>query len=250
MEHRECAHPRRDEHRNGFRLSASGGEIYSNETLCIVGANATGKTTFARVLAGEIEPDDAKLDLKLSISYKPQYISNDSNQTVYELLSKFKHFGTQNHKLNIMNPLRIEPLLDSKINTLSGGELQRVAIAECLSRDADIYLLDEPSAHLDVEQRINAAKAISNVSNSATAIVIDHDLMMVDYLADRLLVFSGVPGVNAKTFGPVSVKNGMNMLLRELDITFRRDHESNRPRANKPDSVKDREQKKAGKFYA
>ena len=58
-----------------------------------------------------------------------------------------------------MRPLKIEALMDQEVQNLSGGELQRVAMTLCLGKPADVYLIDEPSAYLDSEQRLAAAKA-------------------------------------------------------------------------------------------
>ena len=134
---------------------------------------------------------------------------------------------------------------------LSGGELQRVAIAECLSRDADIYLLDEPSAYLDVEERLRLAKLLRKFStdNEKSLLVVDHDILLIDYLSDELMVFSGKSGICGNASRQLDMREGMNLFLREMDVTFRRDPETGRPRANKPNSVKDREQKKSGKYY-
>jgi ATP-binding cassette subfamily E protein 1 len=59
---------------------------------------------------------------------------------------------------DVMKPMTIDPLMDLEVQNLSGGELQRVALALCLGQPADIYLIDEPSAYLDSEQRIMASK--------------------------------------------------------------------------------------------
>jgi ATP-binding cassette subfamily E protein 1 len=61
---------------------------------------------------------------------------------------------------DVTKPLQIEALLDQEVQHLSGGELQRVALVLCLGQPADVYLIDEPSAYLDSEQRIVAAKVI------------------------------------------------------------------------------------------
>ena len=59
-----------------------------------------------------------------------------------------------------MRPLKIDALMDQEVQNLSGGELQRVAMALCLGKPADVYLIDEPSAYLDSEQRLAAAKVM------------------------------------------------------------------------------------------
>jgi ATP-binding cassette subfamily E protein 1 len=226
-----------------FVLEVNAGELKTNEIVGVIGANATGKTTFAQILAGVIKPDKGEVSKPVTVSYKPQYITIPGKTEVRALV---KGAGK-----NILASLGIDRLMERKVGELSGGELQRVAIAECLARDADVYLLDEPSAHLDVEQRVIVAKVIKDhiKLKEASAVVIDHDLMIVDYLAERLLVFRGEAAKSGLGSGPFSVKDGMNMLLRELDITFRRDEETNRPRVNKKDSVKDREQKSSGNYY-
>jgi ATP-binding cassette, sub-family E, member 1 len=148
-------------------------------------------------------------------------------------------------------PLNIEPLMLKQLNQLSGGELQRVAIALCLGQDADLFLLDEPSAYLDVEQRLIVSKIIRDVveMSGKTAVVVDHDLLFLDYISNRLLVFDGVPAVNGSAKGPFDMAIGMNMFLKDLNMTFRRDPETHRPRANKEGSQKDQEQKSKGNYY-
>ncbi|GAG00722.1 unnamed protein product, partial [marine sediment metagenome] len=130
-------------------------------------------------------------------------------------------------------------------------ELQRVSIALCLSQDANLYLLDEPSAYLDVEQRLVVSKVIKDLMElkGKSALVVDHDLLFIDYISQNLIVFDGKPAINGNVKGPFDMEEGMSLFLKDLGITFRRDEESKRPRANKVDSVKDREQKKKGEYY-
>jgi len=144
-----------------FKLKVKAGELNRNEVIGILGQNATGKTTFAKIITGLLETDKGKFDLNLKIAYKPQQLSPEKGKTVEEFLrEKSNEFGTEIYKSNILKALELEQLLGKNLETLSGGELQRVAIAGCLSQEADIILMDEPSAHLDVEQRLNATKAI------------------------------------------------------------------------------------------
>ncbi|MFB6111258.1 MAG: ribosome biogenesis/translation initiation ATPase RLI [Halobacteriaceae archaeon] len=237
---------------DAFDLEVEGGTVHTNEVLGIVGPNGIGKSTFAKVLAGELEPDRGAPDLAVDIAYKPQYIEADRQIRVDAFLSSITDaVGTSYWRTEIADPLGLEPLMEHHLPELSGGERQRVAIAACLSEDADLYLLDEPSAHLDVEQRVLATRAIRRYAENhdATAMVIDHDIYMIDLLSDRLLVFDGEPAVTGRAAPPQGMRAGMNEFLSNLEITFRRDERAGRPRINKPDSQLDREQKAAGEYY-
>ncbi|WP_292491396.1 ribosome biogenesis/translation initiation ATPase RLI [Methanoculleus sp. 10] len=234
-----------------FSLSVGGGEIRSGEVLGVLGANGIGKSTFAGLLAGVLEPDTGSMDTRVRISYKPQYLKGDSAATVEEVLRQTTtKFDTSFYQHEILEPLSLSQLLQAPVNTLSGGELQRVAIAVCLSRDADLYILDEPSAHLDVEQRVKISRMIRKHAEGrdASTLVIDHDIYVIDMISDRILVFEGEPGVRGKATGPFDMAPGMNRFLQALGITFRRD-KSGRPRINKPGSFLDREQVAAGEYY-
>ncbi|MFB6179498.1 MAG: ribosome biogenesis/translation initiation ATPase RLI [Halorientalis sp.] len=235
-----------------FSLEVEAGTIHESEVLGVVGPNGIGKSTFAQLLAGKLDPDEGEVDSRLEISYKPQYIDIDQHMRVDAFLRSITDdFGTSYWNTEIAQPLQLERVMEQNLTDLSGGERQRVAIAACLSKDADLYLLDEPSAHLDVEQRVMATSAIRRYAENhdATALVIDHDIYMIDLLSDRLLVFDGEPAEHGHASTPTSMRDGMNEFLGNLDITFRRDERTKRPRVNKPGSQLDRQQKKDGEYY-
>ena len=236
---------------DSFRLSVSPGEIRAGEVLGLVGANGIGKSTFARLLAGVEEPDGGPVEVKAQVSYKPQYLKASSSDTVeFFLRQNTRIFDSSKYLHDIIEPLSLSKLLQSPIDTLSGGELQRVAIATCLSRDADLYILDEPSAHLDVEQRVRITRMFKHHvdGKDAAILVIDHDIYLIDMISERILVFDGVPGLFGQATGPFDMRHGMNRFLSQLSVTFRRD-QSGRPRINKPGSYLDRDQKANGEYY-
>jgi len=230
-----------------FNLEAKSGTINRQEVVGILGENGIGKTSFAKILAGVIDADSGEIGRNIRVSYKPQYLETKSDEIVMQFLKDaFEKFDVQ-----LVKPLNLKTLEFKKLNELSGGELQRVSVAHCLSQDADLYLLDEPSAYLDVEQRLIISKLIQDFmeQKATTALIVDHDLLFIDYLSQRLIVFDGKPAVHGTVHGPFLMRQGMNNFLTELNLTFRRDPESGRPRANKPDSIKDREQKAQNKYY-
>jgi ATP-binding cassette subfamily E protein 1 len=237
----------------GFKLVTHAGEIRRGEIIGILGPNGIGKTTFVKILAGLEEADDKHKLSELTVSYKPQYIAADYEGTVQELLISVakETFASSWYKTEILQPLKVNALLDRNVMELSGGELQKVAIAACLSRKADLFLLDEPSAYLDVEERLNMARTLRRVveAHSVTAFVVEHDVVTQDFIADSLMVFSGEPGVKGEANPPTSLRKGMNMFLKEMTITFRRDSVSRRPRVNKEGSKMDMFQKESGEYY-
>ena len=213
------------------------------------------------LLAGAVCPDGAdKKDkstwgggLGMSISYKPQKIAPKFEGSVAQLLAKripkaMSHPGFQT---DVMKALTIDPIMDQKVQSLSGGELQRVAITLALGTPAQIYLIDEPSAYLDSEQRIIASKVIKRYIQQAkrTAFVVEHDFIMATYLADRVVVYTGEPGVECTANTPVELVTGMNQFLSQLSVTFRRDPTNYRPRINKKNSRLDRDQKSSGNYF-
>lgn len=146
-----------------FRLEIRKGQFSDSEILVLLGENGTGKTTFIRLLAGNLQADTGSGELpQLHISYKPQKISPKSEGMVRQLLhdrirDAYVH---QQFIADVMKPLKIDDIIDQEVQNLSGGELQRVAMTLCLGKPADVYLIDEPSAYLDSEQRLVAAKVI------------------------------------------------------------------------------------------
>ena len=234
-----------------FSLEAKAGELLSGQVLGVVGANATGKTTFVKMLAGDLEPDEGEIESDIAVSYKPQYINIQEGTIVEDLLQSVEGYDEHIFSTELSRPLNLKPLLEREMQTLSGGELQRVAIAECLLKEADLYLLDEPSAYLDANQRMVTAKAIRRFmeSRGKSALIVDHDIYFIDYISDGILCFGGDPGNKGIVEGPYKMREGMNIFLERVDVTFRRDKNTHRPRVNKPGSRLDREQKSKKEYY-
>uniref|UniRef100_A0A087YJJ0 ATP-binding cassette, sub-family E (OABP), member 1 n=1 Tax=Poecilia formosa TaxID=48698 RepID=A0A087YJJ0_POEFO len=236
-----------------FILDIKGGEFTDSEIMVMLGENGTGKTTFIRMLAGGLKPDGGGEVPILNVSYKPQTISPKFKGSVRALLhEKIRDAYTHPQFItDVMKPLQIESIIDQDVQNLSGGELQRVALTLCLGKPADVYLIDEPSAYLDSEQRLMAARVIKRYILHAkkTAFVVEHDFIMATYLADRVIVFDGIPSKKTSANTPQSLLAGMNRFLSLLEITFRRDPNNFRPRINKLNSIKDTEQKKSGNYF-
>lgn len=231
---------------DGFKLNSEVGSLMKEEVVGVLGENGIGKTTFVKVLANILKPSKGEILKEVKVSYKPQYL-----EPTDETVSDFLKDAIEIYENQLIIPLELKPLLQRKLTELSGGELQRVMITKCLAEKADLFLLDEPSAYLDVEQRLFVSKLIKNImeERGKTALIVDHDLLFLDYFSERLMVFRGKPSKEGTATGPYYLEEGMTKFLCDLEITLRRDHESQRPRINKPGSVKDREQKESGKYY-
>ena len=237
-----------------FSLKIEGGEFSDSEIIVFLGENGTGKTTFVKMLAGKLEPDaGAEKPPQLNVSLKPQTIAPKFQGTVRMLLLKqikaaFMHPQFQT---DVVKPMYLDNIIDQEVQTLSGGELQRVALVLALGKPADIYLIDEPSAYLDSEQRIIASRVIKRfiLHSKKTAMIIEHDIIMATYLADRVIVYEGQPSVKATAKRPESLLTGMNSFLATLEVSMRRDPTNYRPRVNKLNWIKDKEQKAMGTYF-
>ena len=236
-----------------FSLTVEQGKLRKGEILGIIGANALGKTTMMKMIAGEVKSDSGSVDKKIKIAYKPQYLTNDIEIDVISVLNKANEGAVESsqEEEQIIDPLKIKKLYNKSIKNLSGGELQKVAVATCLLQKVDMYALDEPSAFLDVEDRIVVAKFLQKFVRSygKSAIIIDHDLQLLDLVSDSMVIFEGKSGINGSASAPLSKKDAMNKFLKSLNITFRRDEKSSRPRVNKEDSRLDKMQKESSNFY-
>tara|TARA_B110001452_G_scaffold98911_1_gene81896 strand:+ start:282 stop:2300 length:2019 start_codon:yes stop_codon:yes gene_type:complete len=253
-----------------FTLHVQPGSFRGAEMIGLLGENGCGKTTFMELLAGAFDrkPGDEKPsgdvgDVEqhslagLGVSYKRQHYAPRLRKfpgTVQELFEKVIQnvCADRLFRLLVLRPLAMEGLEQKLVKNLSGGELQRVAITICLGTPASVYLLDEPSAGLDCEQRVIAAKVIRRwiVSNMCkTAFIIEHDFVMASALSDRVIVYSGTPGVECTANAPQGIAEGFNDFLKLLDVTFRRDPANYRPRVNKKNSTKDAEQKKSNTYF-
>lgn len=237
----------------GFSLETEGGNLYKGEVIGILGPNAIGKSTFIKMLVGKEKPDRGEALSGLRLAYKPQRLvlsEDEGRMTVSDFLAS-RGIKMDTEAKRMVAFLGMEKRVERRMQSLSGGELQTVLILSVLLQEKDIMLLDEPSAFLDVEQRLRVAKLLKShvEEKEIPCFVVDHDILFIDVMSDRIMVFDGEQGVSGKATAPVSLKDGMNSFLKSLGVTFRRDPQTGRPRANKPGSQKDTEQKESGRYY-
>ncbi|MEM1921666.1 MAG: ribosome biogenesis/translation initiation ATPase RLI [Desulfurococcaceae archaeon] len=242
---------------SGFKLRVEEGEVYPGSLIGIVGPNGIGKTSFIKILSNELKPDNGEVIVSVErVSVKPQEVTPSifSEETVSGNLKKASP-DTLNPTtwiyVELVKRLGLNKMFERRVGDLSGGELQKLAVAVALATDADLYLLDEPSAYLDVEERIAVSRVVRRIveEKRKTCFIVEHDLMFQNIVSDKLIVFTGKPGLEGYGSKLLDSVSGFNKLLKELDITVRRDRQTRRPRVNKPGSYLDRLQKSSGNYY-
>ena len=184
------------------------------ETVGLIGPNGAGKTTLLRVLAGLTAPSSGHVWLggkplagmkpaerARRIAYMPQFAERHPFTALeavlmgrYPHLGRFEIEGSQDLEAAFaaMRRTGTEPLAGRQLDTLSGGERQRVLLARALAQRADVLLLDEPTAALDLRHRLIAMEIIREevAARDALAVTALHDLSLAGRYCDRLVLLS------------------------------------------------------------
>jgi ATP-binding cassette subfamily E protein 1 len=220
------------------------------QVLGLVGTNGIGKSTALKILAGKMKPNLGGFDIPpdweeilvhfrgsdlqnyftriledtMKATIKPQYVDHIPRAIrgkVGEVL-KAKDERSEVEDRDIfgwaVKEAELTHLLDRDIGVLSGGELQRFAIAAVAVQVSDVYMFDEPSSYLDVKQRLTAAHMIRGIlackgGDRRYVVVVEHDLAVLDYLSDYVCVLYGSPGGYGVVTMPFSVRQGINAFL-------------------------------------
>jgi ATP-binding cassette subfamily E protein 1 len=191
------------------------------QVLGLVGTNGIGKSTALKILAGKQKPNLGKfenapewadilvyfrgselqnyftkiLEDNLKAIIKPQYVDHIPKAVKGKLGDIMASKNQRNNVEWAMSELDLNHVKDREVEVLSGGELQRFAIAVVVVQQADVYMFDEPSSYLDVKQRLKAATTIRSIVAGEAGIgkyvvVVEHDLAVLDYLSgEKKLVF-------------------------------------------------------------
>jgi ATP-binding cassette subfamily E protein 1 len=210
------------------------------QVLGLVGSNGTGKSTALKVLAGKLKPNLGKFDNppdwqeiltyfrgselqnyftkiledNLKAIIKPQYVDHIPKAVKGTVDKILTGKDEREKKGQIIADLELTAVLDRDVADLSGGELQRFAIAVVAVQQADVYMFDEPSSYLDVKQRLKAARTIrSLLTPTSYVICVEHDLSVLDYLSDFICCLYGTPGAYGVVTMPFSVREGINIFL-------------------------------------
>jgi ATP-binding cassette subfamily E protein 1 len=229
---------------NSFNLRANTGKINMNEITLLIGENGTGKTSFIQKIA-------ENKDIVASIKSQNPYLKYDGRVIDYLEDNINKSLSNQKFVFGVIKALGVDKLYDMNVNNLSGGQMQKLSIVVCLGKDANLYLLDEPSAFIDIEDRCKLAKIIKQfVYDKKTSIyIIEHDITLATNIADKVIVFEGTPGIDCMASEPYELATGVNLFLKNIDVTMRKDKVSGRPGINKFKSQKDIEQKQSGNHF-
>ncbi|MEK6852150.1 MAG: ribosome biogenesis/translation initiation ATPase RLI, partial [Candidatus Thermoplasmatota archaeon] len=237
--------------RNAFRLFRL--PVPRKEGITgLLGPNGIGKTTALSILSGQMAPnlghyrrkkaywDDVLAyykgtemhdylkrlsEGKLRTALKPQYVDKLSKAYSGRVRALLKKVDDGGRLDEVVDALNMRLFLDHDVATLSGGELQKVAIAGTMLKDADVYFFDEPSSYLDIHERLRIARAIRGLAAAKQVVVVEHDLAVLDFLADHVYLLYGSEGAYGIVAQPRPVRTAINVylqgMLKEENIRFR-----------------------------
>ncbi len=190
-------------------------EFVPGEFVAILGQNGAGKSVTLQTMAGLRPPDSGTVQLgsqpldaqqRRSVAQRlallPQSADTSFPGQVMDtvLIGRHPHIGAlqlpsaddRAIARRALEDVDLGSLAERDIGSLSGGELRRVTIAQCLAQTPDIYLLDEPSNHLDPRHQLSVASLFARkVREGATVIAVLHDINLAQRLADRVLLLYG-----------------------------------------------------------
>ena len=170
-------------------LDFPGMEMKSGTVYAIIGANGSGKSTFAKILAGILPADrKGKLLDAASVGYMPQknYAFRMTAKANILLNGKDEDRAT-----NLIDALQIRHLENKRADKLSGGETARMALARLMMRRYDVVILDEPTAAMDMETTSLSEELILRYvkETGCTLILVTHSLQQARRVADEVLYF-------------------------------------------------------------
>lgn len=166
--------------------------LFYKDKLCIMGENGSGKTTFLKILLGEMEPNKGsiKIGSNVSIGYLPQNVTFENEELSILDYYSSKHRLTQSEaRKELAKMLFIRDDVFKKINSLSGGEKSRLRLASLIFDKVNLMILDEPTNHLDIDSREVLEDTLSNYDG--TIIFVSHDRYFVNKLATKILIIDG-----------------------------------------------------------
>ena len=171
-------------------LNFPGAILEKGKIYCIIGANGSGKSTFAKLLSGVLLPDKKEKALEdgVSVGYMPQKNYAFRMRVRANILLGRKD---EEKAQALMKALQIDHLADKRANHLSGGETARMALARLMMKAYDLVILDEPTAAMDVETTALAEKLIRDyVHETGCALVlVTHSLRQAQRLGDDVFFF-------------------------------------------------------------
>ena len=171
-------------------LDFPGMEIQPGKIYAIIGANGSGKSTFAKVLSGNLKADErGKYSTAENVGYMPQknYAFRMSTRSNI-LLNGPKDIKLANH---LMDALQIRHLEFNRADRLSGGETARMALARLMMKSYPLVILDEPTAPMDMETTLLAENLIAEYTRKTgcAMILVTHSLQQARRIADEVLYF-------------------------------------------------------------
>ncbi|MFP4126446.1 MAG: ATP-binding cassette domain-containing protein [Alphaproteobacteria bacterium] len=197
--------------------------IRPGEIVTLIGPNGAGKSTLVRVVLGIVKPRRGRVERRpdLSIAYVPQRLAVDASLplTVDRFLDLPKRHS-RGEKRAVLADVGVHDVEDQALETLSGGQFQRVLLARALLAEPDLLVLDEPAQNIDYRGQIDLYGLIAELrkTRGCAVLLVSHDLHLVMRATDRVVCLDrrvccagapetvGTDPVYARLFGPAAAE--------------------------------------------